>query len=100
MMVNITESEFQAILFCSEQVTGAVEGASDKQYLADADEAQTAIGSLRKKYLAAKKKKEQKDMLMKAAKKMYPNLDRAELNKVVRYSYNQFKEQLENGSSI
>lgn len=91
MMVNITESEFQAILFCSEQVTSAVEGASDKQYVADADEATTEIARLRYKYLAAKKKKEQKDMLMRAAKKMYPNLDRAELNKVVRYSYNQLK---------
>lgn len=95
MMVNITESEFEAIMFCSEQVTSAVEGASDNQYIADADEATTAIAHIRKKYLEAKKKKEQKDILMRAAKKMYPNLDRAELNKVVRYSYNQFKNQLD-----
>lgn len=94
MMINITESEFEAIMFCSEQVTSAVEGASDKQYVADADEATTAIAHIRKKYLEAKKKKEQKDILMRAAKKMYPNLDRAELNKVVRYSYEQFKNQL------
>lgn len=81
-------------MFCSEQVTSAVEGASDNQYIADADKATTEIANLRNKYLEARKKKEQKDIFMRAAKKMYPNLDRTELNKVVRYSYNQYKEQL------
>ena len=31
MMVSITKAEYEAIMFCREQVTGAIEGASDEK---------------------------------------------------------------------
>ena len=33
MMVSITKAEYEAIMFCREQVTGAIEGASDENYV-------------------------------------------------------------------
>ena len=36
MMVSITKAEYEAIMFCREQVTGAIEGASDENYVKEA----------------------------------------------------------------
>ena len=53
MMVSITKAEYEAIMFCREQVTGAIEGASDENYVKEASEAIEGIVSFRKKYLKA-----------------------------------------------
>ena len=37
MMVSITKAEYEAIMFCREQVTGAIEGASDENYVGSAE---------------------------------------------------------------
>ena len=36
MMVSVTKAEYEAIMFCREQVTGAIEGASDENYVKEA----------------------------------------------------------------
>lgn len=53
MMVSVTKAEYEAIMFCREQVTGAIEGASDENYVKEASEAIEGIVSFRKKYLKA-----------------------------------------------
>lgn len=75
MMVNITAAEYDAIQFCCEQVTSAVEGTSNEQYVTEANEAVSNIANLSRKYHDALAKKEKKAAALQAVKQIYPSLD-------------------------
>lgn len=84
MMVNITKAEFDAIMFCREQVTSAVEGASNDNYVRMASEACDGIDTLRKKYLKAVAKQNRLTTAKQAVKKLHPELRGEMFNKLVR----------------
>ena len=73
-MVSVTKAEYEAIMFCREQVTGAIEGASDENYVKEASEAIEGIVSFRKKYLKAVAKQNRLAMAKQAVKKLHPEI--------------------------
>ncbi len=84
MMVSITKAEYKAIMFCREQVTGAIEGASDENYVKEASEAIEGIVSFRKKYLKAVAKQDNLATAKQAVKKLHPEIKGQMFNKLVR----------------
>lgn len=56
MNISITKAEFEAIIFCKEQVVSQVEAASDEDFVNEANEAFDKIYSFEKKYYKAVKK--------------------------------------------
>ena len=85
MMVSVTKAEYEAIMFCREQVTGAIEGASDENYVKEASEAIEGIVSFRKKYLKAAAKQNCLATAKQAVKKLHPEVKGQMFNKLVRY---------------
>lgn len=85
MMVSVTKAEYEAIMFCREQVTGALEGASDENYVKEASEAIEGIVSFRKKYLKAVAKQNNLATAKQAVKKLHPEVKGQMFNKLVRY---------------
>ena len=81
MMVSVTKAEYEAIMFCREQVTGAIEGASDVK---EASEAIEGIVSFRKKYLKAAAKQDNLATAKQAVKKLHPEIKGQMFNKLVR----------------
>ena len=55
MNISITKAEFEAIIFCKEQVVSQVEAASDEDFVNEANEAFDKIYSFEKKYYKAVK---------------------------------------------
>ena len=53
MNVSITKAEFEAIIFCKEQVVSQIEAASDEDFVNEANEAFDKIYSFEKKYYKA-----------------------------------------------
>ena len=84
MMVSVTKAEYEAIMFCREQVTGAIEGASDENYVKEASEAIEGIVSFRKKYLKAAAKQDNLATAKHAVKKLHPEIKGQMFNKLVR----------------
>ena len=84
MMVSVTKAEYEAIMFCREQVTGAIEGAWDGNYVKEASEAIEGVESFRKKYLKAVDKQNCLAMAKQAVKKLHPELEGQMFNKLVR----------------
>lgn len=84
MVINITKAEYDAIMFCREQVTSAVEGASNDNYVNEASEACSKIDSLRKKYLKAVAKQNRLTTAKQAVKKLHPELQGEMFKKLVR----------------
>lgn len=93
MMVSVTKAEYEAIMFCREQVTGAIEGASDENYVKEASEAIEGIFSFRKKYLKAAAKQNCLATAKQAVKKMHPEIKGQMFNKLVRIVAKQLNEE-------
>lgn len=94
MIVSITKAEYEAIMFCREQVTGAIEGASsDENYVKEASEAIEGIVSFRKKYLKAVAKQNNLATARQAVKKLHPEIKGQMFNKLVRMVAKQLNEE-------
>lgn len=91
MMISITKAEYDSIMFCREQVTGAVEAASDEDYVNEASEACYHIDTLRKKYLKAVAKQNRLTAARQAVRKLHPELEGAMFNKLARIVAKQLK---------
>lgn len=56
MNVSITKEEFDAIIFCKEQIVSQVEGASDSNFVNEVNEVFENLDSFMNKYYKAVKK--------------------------------------------
>ena len=74
MNVSITKEEFEAIMFCKEQVVSQVEGASDSNFINEVYEAFENLDSFIKKYYKAVKKHNNLLDAKAAVKVMHPEL--------------------------
>lgn len=74
MNVNITKEEFEAIIFCKEQVDSQVEGTSDSNFVNEVNEAFEYLDSFMKKYYKAVKKHNNLLDAKAAVKVMHPEL--------------------------
>ncbi len=84
MMVSVTNAEYEAIMFCREQVTSAVEAASDDSYIKQASEACDGVASFRRKYLKEAAKQRNLSTAKKAVRKLHPELEGKFFDKLVR----------------
>ena len=92
MLVNITKAEYDAIMFCREQVTGDVEATFNEGFVNEASEACHHIDTLRKKYLKAVAKQNRLTTAKQAVKKLHPELKGEVFNKLVRIVAKQLNE--------
>ena len=74
MNISITKEEFEAIMFCKEQVVSQVEGASDSNFVNEANEAFENLDSFMNKYHKAVKKHNNLLDAKAAVKVMHPEL--------------------------
>lgn len=84
MMISVTKAEYDAIMFCREQVTSAVEAASNDDYVNEASEACNNIDTFRKKYQKAVAKHNRLTTARQAVKKLHPELKGVMFQKLVR----------------
>ena len=70
--IYITKDEYDAISFCSEEITSAVEGGADDEYVKEADNALMAIASIQRKYRKALKRENALQDARAAVKKLHP----------------------------
>lgn len=91
--IYITKEEYDAISFCREEITSAVEGGADDEYVKAADNALMAIVSIQRKYRKALKRENALQDAKAAVKKLHPELKGEFYNKLVKI----VAEQLING---
>lgn len=92
MMVSVTKAEYEAIMYCREQVSGAIEGAWDENYVKEASEAIEGIASFRKKYLKAVDKQKCLAAAKQVVKKSYPGIEGQIFNKLARIAAKQLED--------
>lgn len=92
--IYITKEEYDAISFCSEEITSLVEGGAEDEYVKEADNALRSIASIQRKYRKALKRENALQDAKAAVKKLHPELIKGEFyNKLVK----NVAEQLING---
>ena len=91
--VYITKEEYDAISFCSEEITSLVEGGAEDEYVKEADNALRSIASIQRKYRKALKRENALQDAKAAVKKLHPELKGEFYNKLVK----NVAEQLING---
>lgn len=74
MNVSITKAEFEAIIFCKEQVVSQVEATSDEDFVNEANEVFDKIYSFEKKYYKAVQKHNNLLDAKQAVKILHPEL--------------------------
>ena len=83
-VITFMEDDQTAMELCREQVTGAIEGASEENYVKEASEAIEGIVSFRKKYLKAVAKQDHLATAKQTVKKLHPEIKGQMFNKLVR----------------
>ena len=92
MNVSITKEEFEAIIFCQEQVVSQVEGASDSNFANEVNEAFENLDSFMKKYYKAVKKHNNLQDAKAAVKVMHPELHGKMKDRLVKLVAKQLNE--------
>ena len=92
MNISITRAEFDAIIFCKEQVVSQVEAASDKDFVNEANEQFEKIYSFEKKYYEAVQKHNNLLDAKQAVKKLYPELHGRMADRLVKLTAKQLNE--------
>lgn len=91
--IYITKDEYDAIMFCREEITSLIEGASNNKYLEESNNALNLIASIQHKYQKAVKRENAIRDAKAAVKKLHPELKGEFYNKLVK----NVAEQLING---
>lgn len=94
MNISITKAEFEAIIFCKEQVVSQVEAASDVDFVNEANEAFDKIYSFEKKYHKAVQKHNNLLDAKQAVKKLHPELHGRMADRLVKLTAKQLNENL------
>ena len=94
MNVSITKAEFEAIMFCKEQVVSQIEAASDEDFVNEANEAFDKIYSFEKKYYKAVQKHNNLLDAKQAVKKLHPELHGRMADRLVKLTSKQLNENL------
>lgn len=94
MNVSITKAEFDAIIFCKEQVVSQVEATSDEDFVNEANEAFDKIYSFEKKYYKAVQKYNNLLDAKQAVKKLHPELHGRMADRLVKLTAKQLNENL------
>lgn len=94
MNISITKAEFDAIIFCKEQVVSQVEGASDASFVNEANEASEKIYSFEKKYYKAVQRHNNLLDAKQAVKKLYPELHGRMADRLVKLTAKQLNKNL------
>jgi SPX domain protein involved in polyphosphate accumulation len=94
MNVSITKAEFEAIIFCKEQVVSQVEATSDEDFVNEANEAFDKIYSFEKKYYKAVQKHNNLLDAKQAVKKLHPELHGRMADRLVKLTAKQLNENL------
>lgn len=94
MNVSITKAEFDAIIFCKEQVVSQIEAASDEDFVNEANEAFEKIYSFKKKYYKAVQKHNNLQDAKLAVKKLHPELHGRMADRLVKLTAKQLNEKL------
>lgn len=94
MNVSITKAEFDAIIFCKEQVVSQVEAASDEEFVNEANEHFEKIYSFEKKYYKAVQKYNNLLDAKQAVKKLHPELHGRMADRLVKLTAKQLNENL------
>lgn len=94
MNVSITKEEFEAIMFCKEQVVSQVEATSDEDFVNEANEAFDKIYSFEKKYYKAVQKHNNLLDAKQAVKKLHPELHGRMADRLVKLTAKQLNENL------
>ena len=94
MNVSITRAEFDAIIFCKEQVVSQVEGASDASFVNEANEASEKIYSFEKKYYKAVQRHNNLLDAKQAVKKLHPELHGRMADRLVKLIAKQLNEKI------
>ena len=89
MNVSITKAEFEAIIFCKEQVVSQVEATSDEDFVNEANEAFDKIYSFEKKYYKAVQKHNNLLDAKQAVKKLHPELHGRMADRLVKLTAKQ-----------
>lgn len=92
MNVSITREEFDAIIFCKEQVVSQVEGATDSNFANEVNEAFENLDSFMKKYYKAVKKHNNLMDAKAAVKVMHPELHGKMKDRLVKLVAKQLNE--------
>ena len=92
MNISITKAEFEAIMFCKEQVVSQVEGASDSNFANEVNEAFENLDSFMKKYYKAVKKHNNLMDAKAAVKVMHPELHGKMKDRLVKLVAKQLNE--------
>lgn len=93
MNVSITRAEFNAIIFCKEQVVSQVEGASDRNFVNEVNEAFENLDSFMNKYYKAVKKHDNLLDAKAAVKVMHPELHGKMKDRLVKLVAKQLNEE-------
>ena len=94
MNVSITKAEFEAIIFCKEQVVSQVEATSDEDFVNEANEAFDKIYSFEKKYYKAVQKHNNLLDAKQAVKKLHPEFHGRMADRLVKLTAKQLNENL------
>ena len=94
MNVSITKAEFDAIIFCKEQVVSQIEVASDEEFVNEANEAFEKIDSFKKKYYKVVQKHNNLLDAKQAVKKLHPELHGRMAERLVKLTVKQLNENL------
>lgn len=94
MNISITKAEFDAIIFCKEQVVSQVEGASDASFVNEANEASEKIYSFEKKYYKAVQRHNNLLDAKQAVKKLHPELHGRMADRLVKFTAKQLNKNL------
>lgn len=94
MNVSITKEEFEAIIFCKEQVVSQVEATSEEDFVNEANEELEKIYSFEKKYYKAVQKHNNLLDAKQAVKKLYPELHGRMADRLVKLTAKQLNEKI------
>lgn len=94
MNVSITKAEFEAIMFCKEQVVSQIEAASDEDFVNEANEHFEKIYSFEKKYYKAVQKYNNLLDAKQAVKKLHPELHGRMADRLVKLTVKQLNKNL------
>lgn len=92
MNVSITREEFDAIIFCKEQIVSQVEGSSDSNFVNDVNEVFENLDSFMNKYYKAVKKHNNLLDAKAAVKVMHPELHGKMKDRLVKLVAKQLNE--------
>lgn len=94
MNVSITRAEFDAIIFCKEQVVSQVEATSEEDFVNEANEELEKIYSFEKKYYKAVQKHNNLLDAKQAVKKLHPELHGRMADRLVKLIAKQLNKNL------